>query len=110
MKIFEFGLFVTICCLVLVGCSWLQQRVVAVDEEGYLLNGDGTRATDSQGQPIKAPAGSVSTVGALGIMAGTVMAMRAGGGLLSKLPPPWGLMATFLLGGTGLQKKEAPKS
>lgn len=110
----RFGILGVLLVLLVVfglGCSFLQQRVVAVDDEGYLLKSDGTRVTDSAGQPVKAPEGSITTIGALGILAGGVMAMRVGGGLLSRLPPPWGLVATFLLGGTGLTKeKEAQKT
>lgn len=97
-----------LCALVLVGigCSFFQQRVVAVDEEGYLLKSDGSRVLGEDGKPIKAPEGSITTIGAIGIIGGTVMAMRGVGGLAAKLPPPWGLLASFLFGGTGLAKKE----
>ena len=111
MKMLIFGLVALACVLVIVGCSLFQQRVVAVDGEGYLLKSDGTRALDESGKPIKAPEGSLTSVGALLAIGGTVAAMRLGGGFLSKLPPPWGFLATLVLGGTGLgHPKEPPKT
>lgn len=97
-----------LCGLVLVGigCSLFQQRVVAVDEEGYLLKSDGSRAMDENGKPIKAPEGSMTSLGALLAVGGTVMAMRTAGGLASRLPPPWGFIASFFLGGTGVAEKK----